>query len=190
LTPEVVPRLLELNSMQRGLSMPGRRDWPRRIVDTVLFGGDGYCLLVPLQTYSSETVELLAMLQSIVRRYGDDIFETNDLVHFDFNPTNILADQGTISGVIDWQEPCSGDSTFDLATLMFYAWGVPLVRDLLWRHLLQRIEPGVLGVYLAHVILRQVDWSIRHHGESEIRYFLACAREMLSACRAVDVDGG
>jgi len=187
-TPDVIPRLLELNTMQRGLSMPGHGDWPRRVVDTVLFGGEGYCLLEPLQTYSNETSELLDNVQAIVRHNCDREFETGDLVHFDFNPTNILVDQGRISGVIDWQEPCSGDCAFDLATLMFYAWRVQAVRDLLWRHLLERIEPGALGVYLAHLILRQVDWSIRHHGDRETRHFLNVAREILSACRVAGVN--
>jgi aminoglycoside phosphotransferase (APT) family kinase protein len=164
--------------------MPGSRDWPGRVVDIVLFGGDGYCLLEPLRAYSTETAELLATLQSLVLRHRDDPFETKDLVHFDFNPTNILVDQGAISGVVDWQDPCSGDSAFDLTTLMYYAWENREVRDLLWQYLLKRVEPGVLGVYLAHLILRQVDWSIRHHGRRTTRFWLNIAREILPACRS------
>jgi aminoglycoside phosphotransferase (APT) family kinase protein len=125
---------------------------------------------------------LLAALQALVVRHWDDRYETADLVHFDFNPANILVEDGTISGVIDWQDPCGGDCAFDLVTLLFYAWDIPAVRDTVWQYLRGQVGPGVLAVYLAHMILRQVDWSIRHHGPQETASWLRIAREALARC--------
>jgi hypothetical protein len=181
-TPALVPRLMGLNALQKGQAIPHRQDWPNRVFDTVLHGGDGYCLLEPLRTYSAQTAELLATLQALVARHRDERYEAADLVHFDFNPANILVQDGVISGVIDWQDPCSGDCAFDLVTLLFYAWDAPAVRDQLWQHTLGRVGPGALGVYLAHLILRQVDWSIRHHGPQVTASWLRIAREILARC--------
>jgi len=179
-TPELVPSLIVLNALQREQAIAGRRDWPGRIVDSILHGGDGCCLLDPLRVYSPATAELLATLQALVARHQDDRYETADLVHFDFNPTNILVEDGAISGVIDWQDPCAGDRAFDLVTLLLYAWDSPAVRDPLWRHVRSQVGHGALGVYLAHMILRQVDWSIRHYGSRETASWLRIAREALA----------
>jgi hypothetical protein len=186
LTPALLANVLELNALQRGQALPGPRDWPRRIVATVLEGGDGYCLLEPLRAYSAETAELLCTLQAMVTRHKDERCETGDLVHYDFNPANLLVQDGAISGVIDWQDPCSGDCTFDLATLLLYVWETPDMRGLLWAHALERAGPGVLGIYLAHMILRQVDWAIRHHRAAATAAWLRTAGSMLGACRAAE----
>ena len=58
------------------------------------------------------------MLQAVVLAHRDEHFETNDVVHFDFNPSNILLENGQVSGVIDWEGACAGDCTFNLATLL------------------------------------------------------------------------
>ncbi len=57
----LVPRLIALNLTQRGQGSiaPDRGEWPGRVVNPVLHGGDGYCLLDPLRIYSSATAELL-----------------------------------------------------------------------------------------------------------------------------------
>ncbi len=52
-TAEVLPRLLALNDLQRERGVPiaaaapsrARWDWPAPVVETVLEGGDGYCVL-------------------------------------------------------------------------------------------------------------------------------------------------
>jgi hypothetical protein len=187
LDPRLLPRLLELNALQRGEALPGPRDWPHRVVSTVLQGGDGYCLLEPLRTYSSTTAALLVAVQTLVMRHAGEHCATADLVHYDFNPTNLLVHDGMISGVIDWQDPCSGDCTFDLSTLLLYSWELPEVRYRLWSCALDRAGPRMLGVYLAHMILRQVDWAIRHHGATATARWCRIAQDILAACRALGV---
>lgn len=149
------------------------------MVDTVLSGGDGYCLLDPLRNYSTTTAELLNVLQTLVTKHAGEEFQTNDIVHFDFNPANILVHEGTISGVIDWEGTCTGDCVFDLATLLFYQYDRQDLRELLWTEALERSGPGPLRVYLAHMILRQTDWSIRHHSSAIVQDYLRRAETVL-----------
>jgi hypothetical protein len=184
MTPSLVPQFLTLNALQRGHAPAGWHEWPERIITTVLEGGDGYCLLEPLRTYSAETATLLARLQEYVACFGKATYETRDLVHFDVNPTNILIQAGTITGVIDWQDPCAGDCTFDVVTVLFYAWDEVSVRQPLWANAIARVGPHTLGVYLAHLILRQVDWAIRHHGDAATAAWIARSWAILATCRA------
>jgi thiamine kinase-like enzyme len=158
-------------------------DWPRPVVDSVLHGGDGFCLLDPMRSYSAETAALLAVLQSLVASSGVETFPANDVVHFDFQGANILVDRGEITGVIDWEGCCAGDATFDLATLYFYTdpdgEAARHQRDRLWDLLMARIPPSLLGAYLAHLVLRQLDWSIRFHERAMIAHWLRRGNEVL-----------
>jgi hypothetical protein len=71
-TLPVLPQLLELNGLQTGLATSEQREWPGPVVDTVMVGGDGYCLLDSLRTYSSTTAELLHILQGIVLAHRNE----------------------------------------------------------------------------------------------------------------------
>jgi aminoglycoside phosphotransferase (APT) family kinase protein len=82
-----------------------------------------------------------------------------------------------VTGVIDWGGTCSGDRLFDLATIVYYAGdSSPAVRA----YVEERIGPQGISVYLAHLAIRQSDWSIRHHGaaaaDAAVRHALAHAR--------------
>ena len=56
-------------------------------------GRDGHFFLDTLGTYSSPTAALLHVVQGIVLAHRNEQYETNDVVHFDFNPPNILIEQ-------------------------------------------------------------------------------------------------
>jgi hypothetical protein len=47
------------------------------------------------------------------------------------------------------------------------------------RLLVARTGCGLLGLYLAHLILRQVDWSIRFHDRAAVERLLRRADEAL-----------
>ena len=189
----LLDRLLELNALQRGMAGTAAGDWPRAAVDPVLHGGDGFCLLDPLRTHSAATAALLGTLQRLVAAGADARAPTDDVVHFDFQGANILADRGRVSGVVDWEGCRAGDRAFDLATLFFYAdedsGADPGQRDRLWRLLLARAGPRLLGVYLAHLVLRQVDWSIRFHDPATVERWLGRADEVLRRLSATTEDG-
>ena len=176
LTDDAIPRLLALNDLQVGPAPVPPTDWPAAIVQSVLVGCEGYCELSSLRSHSVATAGLLVHLQTLVARQGDIPCPTGDIVHYDFTPANILASDGRISGVIDWEGSCAGDRAFDLATLLFYGYEQPVIRERLLRAALDRATPAALTLYLAHLIVRQVDWSIRHHTAQAVARWLRVAQ--------------
>lgn len=162
----LVPQLLELNELQRGRALPNMRDWHEEAVVTVLSGGDGYCLHASLLEYSCDTIKLLDTLQKIVLAHQAEPHRTTDIVHNDFQLANILVHNQRISGIIDWDAPFAGDRIFDIATLLFYSYDDLEIRKRLWRYILKHATLNLLSVYFAHLILRQVDWSLRFHDQA------------------------
>jgi hypothetical protein len=145
-----------------------------RPVDLHLTGdGPGFCLHQPLAAHSARTARLLERIHEI----GADTpaMIGDDLVHLDFHPGNVLTDAGRLTGVIDWDGATRGDRHFDLTTLRFTLAGraphlVPLVDDRL-----TAIPDRPRRAYWAHMSLRQVDWSIRHHDAATVDHWLAVA---------------
>jgi hypothetical protein len=80
--------------------------------------------------------------------------------------------------VIDVNPPLlTGDRAFDLATLLFYRYDHDDIRDHLRARLLELTDDRVARAYLAHMVLRQVDWSLRHHPKAKAtQHHLALAR--------------
>jgi len=95
-----------LNALQEGRANRTDNPWPARVVDAVLSGGPGYCLLDPMRDHSPTTARILSALQAFVAAHANVPAPTDDIVHFDFNPSNILVASGRISGVVDWDGAC------------------------------------------------------------------------------------
>ncbi len=167
-----VADFLTLNACQAGQAISEAMNWPDPIVQPVLFGGDGFCLLEPMQTYATTSARMLQAVQAIVRRYVGEIAPQADIVHYDCNPANVLATTTGITGVIDWDGWCAGDRMFDVATMLFYSYTDPAVRTALWQTIQKCSGPASGAVYLAHLIHRQVDWSIRYHTAEAIEHWL------------------
>lgn len=181
LAAEFLSPLLALNELQAGQAGDWPREWPSIVVDSVLYGGAGFCLLDTMRSYSAATDQLLDTLQAVVATHSADIdTRAGDIVHFDFTPANILVGDRRITGVIDWEGACAGDRAFDLATLLFYNYDQPEICALLWQRAVEQSGVAALRVYLAHLILRQVEWSIRHHDQPTIDHWLARAGQVLS----------
>lgn len=179
LTTTLLPRLFELNELQVGQALAGQRDWHQEVINTVLSGGDGYCLHASLQQYSRGTANLLQKLQALVIAHQAEPHRTNDIVHGDFQQTNILMHDEQISGVIDWDGTSAGDCIFDVATLLFYSYDVLEVRERLWDYMLERASLKLFSTYFAHLILRQVDWSLRHHDQTTSERFITRGQMLL-----------
>lgn len=79
---QLLPGLLRLNDAQAGLGT-GPRQWRNLITQTLVSGGDGYCLHSTLQA-SSEARDLLPVLRRIGERCGPAIGDGQDFVHYDF----------------------------------------------------------------------------------------------------------
>jgi hypothetical protein len=104
------------------------------------------------------------MLRRIGDRCGPAIPDGEDFVHYDFTPANLLSDGTAITGVIDinppilpvtapstWR-PCCSTTTTTTRSATHSAPG-----SWTWP------GPRAAGAYLAHMALRQVDGSLRHH---------------------------
>jgi Ser/Thr protein kinase RdoA (MazF antagonist) len=179
----LLPELLRLNDAQAGLGT-GPRDWPALLTRTLTTGGDGYCLHSTLQA-RPDTRGLLRVLRRIGDRCGPAIPAAADFVHYDFTPANLLTDGATITGVIDINPPVlAGDRAFDLATLLFYLYDYDDIRDRLRARLLELAGPQAARAYLAHMVLRQVDWSLRHHPTAP------ATQRHLDLARLITADSG
>lgn len=169
----LLPELFRLNDAQAGLGT-GQAGWRELITTTLTVGGDGYCLHA---TLSSAAPEILRAVRRIGERHGDAIPDGDDYVHYDFSLANLLSDGSTITGVIDINPPAlAGDRAFDLATLLFYLYDNDELRDRLWARILDLTGRPAAAAYLAHMLLRQVEWSLRHYpGAAETRRYLRLA---------------
>ncbi len=179
LTIGLIPRLLVLNELQAERALPGLRNWHDEVVSTVLIGGEGYCVHTSLQQHSHETSSLLKELQRLVSTYQYEPNRTRDIVHNDFQGANILVHDNQVSGIIDWDAPYAGDRVFDIATLLFYTYDVLEIRNLLWQYALAHAPLELLSVYFAHLILRQVDWSLRYHDEATSQRYIVRSYALL-----------
>ncbi len=118
-------------------------------------------------------------------RFGEepDTMPDGDAVHTDFHHRNVLRANGDIRAVIDWEGSRGGDRLFDLVTLAFT---LPAARSpagaaaRVWRRVEAAGARPVIEAYVAHMALRQVDWSIRHHGPGEVGLWLDTAEEALA----------
>jgi Ser/Thr protein kinase RdoA (MazF antagonist) len=179
----LLPELLRLNDAQTGLGT-GERSWPGLLAQTLTTGGSGYCLHSTLQQ-SPVTRDLLPVLRRIGDRCCAAIPAGDDFVHYDFTLANLLSDGNAITGVIDINPPVlAGDRAFDLATLLFYLYDHEDVRRVLSARLLDLAGPQVARAYLAHMVLRQVDWSLRYHPAA------AATRRHLRLARMIIADIG
>jgi aminoglycoside phosphotransferase (APT) family kinase protein len=173
----VMSRLLELNELQQGRAVDEDSTWPDSIVESVVVGYSEYAVVGTLERHSGESRELLGLCRAVAERHADAVRGRRDVVHWDFTLANVLVEAGDVTGVIDWGGTRTGDRLFDLATLIYYARGEAPELE---RYVVERIGREGLSVYLAHMAVRQSDWSIRHHGreagDEVVAYSLELAR--------------
>jgi Phosphotransferase enzyme family len=182
--PAIVDQLVALCDLHAGRGgwlaevFPARPPWAEEAVHAVMHGyaEHDYCILGSLRAYSPAAAELLRVVQAFVEQHADEmgVADHTDIVHFDFSPANLLLDERQrVLGVVDWEGVRAGDRLFDLATLLFYLPVDGEAHQRLRRAALERGRPGVLGIYLSHLVVRQVDFSIRHHGPTAVERWLA-----------------
>ncbi|HKN00202.1 MAG TPA: aminoglycoside phosphotransferase family protein [Candidatus Binataceae bacterium] len=176
ITPRHLDRIFELNTLQAGIAAEFAGDWPAPIVESIRNGFQEWCVLDSLRSYTGETAAILKDLEETTTLVDGANVPATDAVHFDFNPANILADNGAISGVVDWNGCCAGDRGFDLITLGFYALEDAGIAQPLVQRACGVSGPEAAALYLAHMIVRQLDWSIRHHDEATISRYLGISR--------------
>ena len=167
----LVRQLLAVNDRLAGLLADRPAGAP---VDLHLTGdGPGFCLHQPLAEYDARTARLLDQVHEIGAEGSAMIGD--DLVHLDFHPGNVLVDGGRLTGVIDWDGATRGDRHFDLVTLRFWLTGHDRRLTAPIDERLTAISERRRRAYWAHMSLRQVDWSIRHHDAATVAHWLDVA---------------
>ncbi|GAA1587195.1 hypothetical protein GCM10009804_49070 [Kribbella hippodromi] len=158
----------------------------------LLQSGPGFCLHESLQVYGDRTRRVLDWVHE-VGRDEPGAMTGDDLVHLDFHTGNVLVDDaGQLTGIVDWDGIGRGDRRFGLVTLRFdahvtgavgrgrYSAQLPDVRLDWFDELLDStLSPGVLRLYWAHMTLRMVDWSIRHHTPADTTHWLDFAESRM-----------
>ena len=170
-------RLLELHERRLGLARPeDGSPWPTHLIQTLLRGGDDYCLHSSLRMYDARTAKLLDRIIEIGREVQAKELPGHDIVHWDLHAGNLLQTEGRLSGIVDNDFVTVGDAAFDLALLAVSATETecaPGVREQLFELTAGSLDEARRGAYFGHLILRVLDWAIRRHRSDEVEFWLA-----------------
>ncbi len=176
-TPGLVDQLLELADRRRGL-LRGTSFAARPLDLYLTHDGPGFCLHGPLRDHDDRTRGLLRDIQVQGAAQRDPV-PTDDLVHLDYHPGNVLVhpeDPSVVTAVVDWEGARAGPIAIDLAILAFdLSWRDAAESARVARHLTATTEPVLLRSVWAHAALRLVDWSLRHF-PGDLDHWLAVSR--------------
>jgi Phosphotransferase enzyme family len=153
LTLALLDQALALNNLQAG-QLAGRDTIPA-IRLFLTSDGPGYCMHQPLREHSARTSALDRWITA-VGASSPGCLSGHDAVHCDYQPANLLADRGHITGVIDWDGADRGDQ------------------------LLNDLPPHFLAPMWAHMSLRMTDWAIRHFTPADVDHWLDLAEQRAS----------
>lgn len=174
ITRELIDHLLTLQGLQAGLADGPAEPWRELMAATLLEGLDGYCEHGSLRDFSTQSQALLDRILGTARTVDWSEIPSDDLVHYDFHPSNILATGGQVTGIVDWDAVQPGDLTLDLAMLTFTcAWRAESdVLDHLWTAFLSHGDEQRRTVAMHHTVLRLVDWFLRHNTPTQAQVVL------------------
>ncbi|TCC47566.1 aminoglycoside phosphotransferase family protein [Kribbella capetownensis] len=169
---------LDFNSLHAGL-LRDRPDVPafELFLD---HDGPGFCLHGPLRAHNRRTARIDDWVREVGTAYPT-LLEGVDAVHSDYHPGNLLAVDGTITGIIDWDGASRGDRRFDLVTLRFGAHGEPPLGRVTPRldAILDAVPADVLRPLWAVMSLRMVDWAIRHFTPAAVEHWADLAEQRI-----------
>jgi hypothetical protein len=144
----------------------GEGPWPAPLLRTLADGGRGYCRHDTLRAHDARTAALADRLE----RFGQALLATpidwpgGHIVHWDLHPENLLVDGNGLTAVVDTDFAVVADARVDLVILALASHEHPCaagVRDRLASLALGDLDDTITQAYLAHVVLRVVDWAIR-----------------------------
>lgn len=176
--PKLVERVFECTAAMAdiacALSPPGADGWGASVVKTLTIGVDGWAMHEPMRTGGRRSAAVLDRIEAVGADADATWFPTTGLVHLDLHTDNVLADDGRLTAIIDWDGACAGDPRFDLVRYAFDldghdqpVWDVVEATD---------IEPRVLRAYVAHHALRCTSWAIQRHPDDVPRQLARAER--------------
>jgi hypothetical protein len=181
--PRLVQRVLELNELQVDVPAPvNPLSWGAFVVHSLVEGENGWAMHEPLRSHSSSTRQLLGRIEGIGHQTESHRFHADGVVHLDLHGGNMLLDgDDSLVGVVDWDGACFGDRRFDLVSFAHHltTTGSAGLAEPVWALLEAVVDPHVLRAYVAHMVLRLVDWQIRHDPH-DVPNQLAVGEELLA----------
>jgi hypothetical protein len=182
---EMVAQLFALHGRRIGLAQPGDAStWPYSLIETLLQGGEDYCLHSSLRGYDVRTAKLLDRIIEIGREVRVSDLPGTDIVHWDLHAGNLLQVDGRLTGIVDNDFVEVGDAAFDLATLATSACDTdcePGVREQLFELAVHPLNEARRSAYFGHLLLRVLDWAIRYDRRDEVELWLAQSARLLPA---------
>jgi hypothetical protein len=159
---QLVERMIECVSAAEGIvgpPLPAKQGWGEFVVHGLTQGELGWAQHDSLQEHSDRARRIIKLIESIGAEAEPSWFPASGLVHFDLHTDNVLAlDDGTLTGIIDWDGACSGDQRYDMVAFAFDLDGHG---QQVWDRIEPLVAPRVLRAYAAHMALRRTDWAIR-----------------------------
>lgn len=182
---ELVAQLFALHERRIGLAQPeDASTWPYSLIETLLHGGENYCLHSSLRTYDVRTAKLLDRIIEIGHEVQASDLPALDVVHWDLHAGNVLQVDGCLTGIVDNDFVEVGDAAFDLATLATSACDTacePGVREQLFACAVEPLDEARRSAYFGHLLLRVLDWAIRYQRRDEVDLWLAQSTRLLPA---------
>lgn len=181
LSAPLVDHLLTLHERRLGLARAGDPNrWADQLVETLVDGGRGFCLHEPLRTYDHRTRRIVERIEELGRSLDRADLGGDDVVHFDLHAGNLLHTNGRLSAIVDLDFALVGDAGFDLATLAVSSLESPerAVSDHLFETV-DTLDPRRRQAYLAHLVLRILDWPIRKGRTADVEFWLGQADRLL-----------
>jgi aminoglycoside phosphotransferase (APT) family kinase protein len=161
--PNLVNRMIECVNAAAGIAatprIPAPLGWGESIIHTLTIGENGVAQHESLRAHSVRARRIIDLIESIGAEAEPSWFPTSGLVHYDLHTDNVLAlDDGTLTGIIDWEDAREGDHRYDLVAFAFDLDGHG---QQVWDRIDALVEPHVLRAYAAHMAVRRTDWAIR-----------------------------
>jgi hypothetical protein len=180
----LIDDLLAHNALQAG-AVPDGRGWREYLTASLTEGLRGYCEHGSLHAHSAATRALLARVRATAGPLRHLELEERDAVHVDFHHLNVLQAGGRLTGVVDAEGYRAGDRVFDLVTLAFGLEVADCSADAVrrvWASAFAERDRATIRAYVAHMALRQVDWSIRHRTPADVDAWLERSERAFAGC--------
>lgn len=163
--PAIVEAMIECIAAKAGLAGPAPAaeppTWGAFVVRALTVGLGRWAVHESLRSSGARSSAVLERLEAVGAVADPSWFPSDGLVHLDLHTDNVLiGDDGTLTGIIDWEGACSGDHRFDLVA---YAFDLDGHDQSTW-DLVDRagIDRRVLRAYVALLVLKGTDWAIRY----------------------------
>ncbi len=164
--PQLVDRMIECVSAAEGIAgpqpAPALQTWGEFVIHTLTVGEDGWAMHAPMRFSGVRGgAALLERIEAVGADADAARFPTSGLVHLDLHTDNVLAlDDGTLTGIVDWEGACAGDHCYPLVK---YAFDLDGHGQQIWDRVEPLVEPHLLRAYVAQIALDWTDWAIRYH---------------------------